>query len=82
MPGRARMYLPDYPYHIVQRGNNRSLFKHHLDDVGIKMIRKAAHYCHPIGDDRFKEEIERKYGITLGQDRRGRPKQMGDVVNI
>ena len=22
MPRRARMYLPDYPYHIVQRGNN------------------------------------------------------------
>ena len=23
MPRRTRMYLPDYPYHIVQRGNNR-----------------------------------------------------------
>ena len=23
MPRRARMYLPDLPYHIVQRGNNR-----------------------------------------------------------
>ena len=23
MPRRKRMYLPDYPYHIVQRGNNR-----------------------------------------------------------
>ena len=23
MPGRAGMYLPDYPCHIVQRGNNR-----------------------------------------------------------
>jgi len=23
MPRRARMYLPGYPYHIVQRGNNR-----------------------------------------------------------
>ena len=23
MPRRARMYLPEYPYHIVQRGNNR-----------------------------------------------------------
>lgn len=25
MPGRPRMYLPDYPYHIVQRGNNREV---------------------------------------------------------
>ena len=23
MPRRARMYIPDFPYHIVQRGNNR-----------------------------------------------------------
>jgi len=58
------------------------LFKHHLDDVDINLVRKAAHYCHPIGDDRFKEEIESKYGITLGQDRRVRPKLMDDVVNI
>lgn len=25
MPRRARMYLPDHPYHIVQRGNNREV---------------------------------------------------------
>jgi putative transposase len=23
MPRRARIYLPELPYHIVQRGNNR-----------------------------------------------------------
>jgi len=23
MPRRTRMYIPDLPYHIVQRGNNR-----------------------------------------------------------
>lgn len=23
MPRRSRMYIPGYPYHIVQRGNNR-----------------------------------------------------------
>ncbi|MDC0598620.1 transposase [Gammaproteobacteria bacterium] len=23
MPRRARMYLPDFPYHLIQRGNNR-----------------------------------------------------------
>ena len=65
-----------------RRLNYRLLFKHHLDDIDIELIRKAAHYCHPIGDDRFKEEIENKYGITLGQDRRGRPKLKDDVVNI
>ena len=23
MPRRARTYLPGYPYHMIQRGNNR-----------------------------------------------------------
>ena len=23
MPRRPRLYLPEYPYHLVQRGNNR-----------------------------------------------------------
>ena len=51
----------------------RALFKNHLNDVDIDLIRKAAHYCQPVGDDRFKYAIEKKYGIKLGQDRRGRP---------
>lgn len=62
--------------------NYRSLFKYHLDDGDIDLIRKAAHFSQPVGDDRFKREIENKYGIALGQDRRGRPKLMDDVVKI
>ncbi len=23
MPRRARLYIPEHPYHLVQRGNNR-----------------------------------------------------------
>ena len=32
MPRRARMYLPDIPAHIVQRGNNREPCFFHTDD--------------------------------------------------
>ena len=53
--------------------NYRSLFKHNLDDSDLSLIRKAAHYCQSVGDDRFKEAIEKKYGISLGQSHRGRP---------
>jgi putative transposase len=53
--------------------NYRALFENHLDDSDISLIRKAAHYCQPVGDDRFKKAIENKYGIKLGQTRRGRP---------
>jgi len=33
----------------------------------------ASQYCHPIGDDRFKQQIEQRYGIKLGQAARARP---------
>ena len=61
----------------------RSLFVNHLNDVDVDLIRKAAHYCQPVGDDRFKEAIEKKYGIRLGQTHRGRPYIKDyDVVKI
>ena len=52
----------------------RALFKNHIDVTDIDLIRKATHYCQPVGDDLFKEEIEKKYGIKVGQVKRGRPK--------
>ena len=42
----------------------------------IHLIRKATHYSHPVGDDRFKQEIERKYNIKIGQAKRGRPRKI------
>ena len=53
--------------------NYRALFNNYLDDVDLSLIRKAAHYCQPVGDDIFKEAIEKKYGISLGQSCHGRP---------
>lgn len=55
----------------------RELFKHHADGVDIELIRKASSSCQPVGDNRFKRLIEKKYGIKLGRDRRGRPENMG-----
>ena len=64
--------------------NYRMLFNHHLNEADVGLIRKAAHYCQPVGDDRFKEKIEEKYGIKMGLTRRGRPKVIDgvDVVKI
>ena len=58
----------------------RELFKHHLSEVDLHRIRNAAYYCHPVGDDRFRQQIEEKYGIKLGQMRRGRPRQNASEV--
>jgi putative transposase len=53
----------------------RELFRAHLDGQDIHLIRQAAHYCQPVGDDRFRQQIEQRYGIRLGQMRRGRPRK-------
>ena len=53
----------------------RELFKHQLSEVDLHMIRQAAYYCQPVGDERFKQFIEDKYHIKLGQVKRGRPRK-------
>jgi len=53
----------------------RDLFKNHLSGEDLDLIRKAAHYCQPVGNDRFRREIEEKYGVKLGQLNRGRPRK-------
>ena len=53
----------------------RELFRYQLSEVDLHRIQNAAHYCQPVGDDRFREQIEERYGIKLGQMKRGRPKK-------
>jgi putative transposase len=52
----------------------RDLFARHVCDEDLRLIREAAHYCQPVSDDRFRLKIEEKYGLRLGQMKRGRPK--------
>lgn len=53
----------------------RELFKAQISEEDLHFVRKAAHYCQPVGDDRFRKQIERRYGIHLGQMGRGRPRE-------
>ena len=43
--------------------------------------REATHYCQPVGDDRFRQQIEQQYGIKLGQMKRGRPVKLSETVD-
>lgn len=52
----------------------RNLFKDDLDDVMIQTIRRAIHYNYPLGNDRFREKIEKTLKRQVGQSKRGRPK--------
>jgi putative transposase len=53
----------------------RELFRAQLSEEDLHLIRKAAHYCQSVGDDRFREQIEKKYGLHLGQMHCGRPRK-------
>ena len=55
----------------------RELFRHQLGGADLHLIRQSAHYCQPVGDDRFRKIIEEKYGIKIGQSKRGRPLKQG-----
>lgn len=55
----------------------REIFRQQLSEENLHLIRRAAHYCQPVGDDRFRAEIKEKYGVILGQMRRGRPRNTG-----
>lgn len=58
----------------------RELFRTRFDDEDLHLFRKASHYCQPVGNDRFRKQIEEKYDIKLGQMKRGRPaKQMEEI---
>ncbi len=57
----------------------RELFRCQVGSDDLHRIRKAAHYCQPIGDDCFAQKISQKYGITLGQMARGRPRKLSGI---
>jgi putative transposase len=56
----------------------RELFRHQVSEEDLSLMRKAAHYCQPVGDERFREQIESRYGIKAGQMKRGRPRRKGE----
>jgi len=51
------------------------LFSDHILEHDIYLIEKTSEYCHPVGNDRFRQEIEKKYSVCLGQAARGRPRK-------
>ena len=51
----------------------RVLFDAHIDPADQSAIKKAYETGTPLGNDYFREKIERKLNCKVGQDRRGRP---------
>ncbi len=63
------------PCDDARRHAYRELFTAALGTDELHLLRRAAHYCQPVGDDRFRRFIAEKYGIKLGHMRRGRPRK-------
>jgi putative transposase len=59
----------------------RELFKHRLAEVDIHLIERANQYCQPLGDDRFRRQIERRYRLRLGQSCSGRPRKQSGTAD-
>lgn len=51
----------------------KALFKDHIDEQNLSDIRTTLQTGTPLGSDCFKEKIERKLKMRVGQARRGRP---------
>jgi putative transposase len=55
-----------------RRDAYRALFASHLDERDIHTIRTAARFSMPVGDDKFKAQIEHALGRNVGHAKRGR----------
>jgi putative transposase len=69
------VYLALGASHQQRLKSYRQLFEHQLPDTDVQDIRKATHYCQPLGDDRFRLQIQEELGRSVGYAARGRPKQ-------
>ena len=55
-----------------RRDAYRALLASHLDEGDIHTIRTAARFSMPVGDDKFKAQIEHALGRDIGHAKRGR----------
>lgn len=71
------LYLAIAPEATARREAYRSLFRAHLDDTALTDIRKALHRGQPLGNERFREQVEVALGKRLAPKRRGRKCEEG-----
>lgn len=59
---------------VARRAVHRALFRAHLEETALDDIRKAVRQDLPLGNDRFREQVEAALGRRVALRRRGRPK--------
>ncbi|MGH8510766.1 MAG: transposase [Gammaproteobacteria bacterium] len=82
--GEDRLVTPHSCYLALGRrraermANYKALFKAHIDEGQLKEIRAAWQTGTPLGNHRFKAEVEAMLGKKVGQAKRGRPSKVAD----
>lgn len=61
-----------------QQETYRDLFLEHLDEQTLKDIRNCAQTGTPLGNNKFRSQIEKKLRIKVGYNTRGRPRKLKD----
>ena len=59
----------------MRQSTYQRLFSAHLQEIQLRDIRSAWQTGTPLGDDRFRQKVERNLNLKVGQNRRGRPKR-------
>jgi hypothetical protein len=85
MPRRARISVPNVPWHIVQRGNNRSPrffhpedYRKYLDTLGQQAAVSTCAVHDLLGGDQFKAAIQHMLNRRATRGRSGRPPKPRD----
>ena len=60
----------------------RELIEQALDPTTVQEIRACLQTGTPLGNDRFRDEIERALGVKVGYASRGRPKKVSDEKGL
>lgn len=60
----------------------RELFRHHLTEKEVHAIRESLAYNYPLGNNRFREQIEATLGRGIGHKQRGRPRRQTENAQI
>ena len=55
----------------------RELFQHYIPETELHEIRECLAYNYPLGNDRFREQIETALGRRVGERKKGRPFTIG-----
>ena len=84
--GHSNRYIQSHPLYLELGGSAearceayRELFKASLASKDILRINRAWETGTPLGNDRFREQIEQTLGRTVGTTRRGRPGKKLDL---